>query len=233
MCGRFSQSYTWQEMYDSYNLIRPSTPQNLEPRYNIAPTQWVQVVRHAEDGNELNLMYWGLVPFFWKKPLSEKKFSSFNARSETVATTNSYRGPYKYRRCIIPVSGFYEWQRPKRKGQAPIYFKSRTDGILSLAALWDEWADPQSSDILESCTIVTTQSNEVVKPYHDRMPVILTQEQGMEWMTTPPEKAHKLSQIMKPCSPEMLTAYRVSPAVNNVRHEDADCIKPLKEDLFD
>jgi len=224
VCGRFSQHYTWQEIHDGFDLVRPAAPRNLEPRYNIAPTQTVDVVRAADSGNELVHMRWDLVPFFWKKPLKDKKFSTFNARAETLATANSFRAAFRHRRCIVPVSGFYEWRRPKQKGQPPVYFSSADGTPLALAGLWDQWVDPGSGDPLLSCTIVTTEPNAMVKPLHNRMPVILTRSEAETWMRTDPDHAADLRALLRPCSPDLMSSRQVSAFVNSTRNEGPGCI---------
>src|SRR3954453_135858 len=140
MCGRFTQNYTWQEVHDFLNFL--GAPLNLRPRYNIAPTTMIDVVRLGKNGRELIKMRWGLVPFFWKKSLKEVP-ATFNARAETVAEKPMFREAFKRRRCIIPTSGFFEWTGGK--GDRQPHFFTAADGspILAFAGLWDKWRDPQ------------------------------------------------------------------------------------------
>ena len=140
MCGRFTQHLSWAELQRLADLI--GQPRNLAPRYNIAPTTQIEVIRLGLEGNELVPMRWGLVPSWWKKPLSELP-STFNARAETVAEKPMFRSALKSRRCIIPASGFYEWTGP-RGAKTPHYFSAPSGEPLAFAGLWETWRDPES-----------------------------------------------------------------------------------------
>ena len=149
MCGRFTQSYTWRELVELYRLTQPA--RNLRPRYNIAPTTAIDVVRLADGSPELVQMRWGLIPGWWKKTAKEVP-STFNARAETVAEKPMFRSAFKRTRCIVPASGYFEW-RPTQGGGKQPYFISAADGsVLSIAGLWDEWKDPETSEKVLSCT---------------------------------------------------------------------------------
>ena len=138
MCGRYTQSYTWRELVELYRLTQPA--RNLRPRYNIAPTTAIDVVRLADAGPELVPMRGGLIPSWWKKTAKEVP-STFNARAETVAQKSMFRTAFKRTRCIVPASGYYEW-RPAEDGKQP-YFISAADGaVLSIAGLWDQSSSP-------------------------------------------------------------------------------------------
>jgi len=171
MCGRFTQSYTWRELVELYRLTQPA--RNLRPRYNIAPTTAIDVLRLAETGPELVPMRSGLIPGWWKKTAKEVP-STFNARAETVAQKPMFRSAFKRTRCIVPASGYYEW-RAVEGGKQP-YFISATDGgVLSIAGLWDEWRDPETSEPVLSATLIVTAANDFTRAIHDRMPVLLGQ----------------------------------------------------------
>jgi putative SOS response-associated peptidase YedK len=178
MCGRFTQHYTWQEVHAFLSLFGDlGTPRNLQPRYNIAPTTFIDVVttrvRDREIvGREMVPMRWGLVPAWWKKSRKDVP-ATFNARAETVAEKPMFRGAFKYRRCIIPASGFYEWTGGKGARQ-PRYF-SAADGssVLAFAGLWDSWMDRENADEVISATIIVSGASAWMEPYHDRMPVLL------------------------------------------------------------
>ncbi len=172
MCGRFTQRYTWNEVHTFLNVF--GTPLNLRPRYNIAPTTPVDVVRlDAEGRRELVSMRWGLVPFFWKKGLKEVP-ATFNARAETVHEKPMFRDAFRRRRCIIPASGFFEWTGEKSDRQP--HFFSAADGspVLAFAGLWDKWRDPATGDEVQSCTMVVSGASPWMEKYHDRMPVMLS-----------------------------------------------------------
>jgi putative SOS response-associated peptidase YedK len=156
MCGRFVQRYDWNEVQDLYEL--PDGPaRNLQAHYNIAPTDPVEVVRLDADGaTELVSTRWGLVPWWWTKPLKQVP-ASFNARAETVASKPMFRDAFKRHRCIIPASGYYEWL--KTPGGTQPYFISAADGaVLSFAGLWDHWKNPETGKRKASCTIIVTNA---------------------------------------------------------------------------
>lgn len=152
MCGRFTQKYTWREVHDFLDL-RAEAPRNLRPRYNIAPTTAVDVVRATDTGRELGSMRWGLVPAWWKKPLKEMP-ATFNARAESVEEKPMFRDAFKRRRCIIPISGFYEWTGDKKARQP--HFFSAADGapVMAVAGLWDRWRDPAGIEVLQPAEVV-------------------------------------------------------------------------------
>lgn len=171
MCGRFTQMMTWAELEGLYS-IHDKNLSNLEPRYNISPTDPALVVRRDSKGDmKLEQMRWWLVPFFWKKSLKEVP-PAFNARAETVATTSLFNEAFQRRRCIVPASGFYEWTGDK-KARLPWYITS-ADGLpLSFADLYERWKNPETAETIQSCTIITTAANAFMSNIHDRMPVIL------------------------------------------------------------
>ena len=172
LCGRFTQNYTWAEIRAFLNVFGP--PVNLQPRYNIAPTTMVDVVRLVDGHRALTKMRWGLVPFFWKKGLKEMP-ATFNARAETVAGKPMFRDAFKRnRRCIIPASGFYEWTGGKKERLPHLFTATDGSPVLAFAGLWDRWKEPESGEEVLSCTIIVSGASAWMEPYHDRMPVILT-----------------------------------------------------------
>ena len=180
MCGRFTQNYTWEEVYEFLNVF--GTPRNLRPRYNIAPTTNVDVIRLDREGRrELVSMRWGLVPFFWKKSLKEVP-ATFNARAETIAEKPMFRDSFKRRRCIIPASGFFEWTDETDGKQPHLFTAADGSPILAFAGLWDRWIDPATKEEILSCTIIVSGASEWMTPYHDRMPVLLRAEDFDAWL---------------------------------------------------
>ncbi len=188
MCGRFTQNLSWAEIHRLADLI--GQPRNLAPRFNIGPTTPIEVIRAGEAGNELVPMYWGLVPSWWKKPLKELP-STFNARAETLIERPMFRGAFKYRRCIVPASGFYEWTGVKG-AKTPHYFTSRDGWPLALAGLWDHWSGLDGGDDLPNATIIVGAANIWMQRFHDRMPVILDWRDAEAWLRgeTPVELLH-------------------------------------------
>ena len=178
MCGRFTQNYTWAEVEAFLDLAGDRS--NLQPHYNLAPTDTVHVVTNAAPWR-LTPMRWWLVPYWWKKPLKDVP-ATFNARADSLANKPMFRDAFKRRRCIIPASGFYEWTGPKTDRQ-PHYFTA-ADGapILAFAGLWDTWRHPETGDDVLSCTIVVTGGSEWMQRYHDRMPVILDRSGRNAWL---------------------------------------------------
>jgi putative SOS response-associated peptidase YedK len=150
MCGRFTQSYTWRELVELYRLTQPA--RILRPRYNIAPTTAVDVVRLADTGSELVPMRWGLIPGWWKKTAKEAP-STFNARAETVAQKPMFRSAFKRTRCIVPASGYYEW-RAAEGGKQPYFISAAKGEVLSIAGLWDQWKDPETGESVLSYTLI-------------------------------------------------------------------------------
>jgi putative SOS response-associated peptidase YedK len=185
MCGRFTRHYTWQQIQRMYGLIAPAS--NLQPRFNICPTTNVDAVVARDGQRELLSMRWGLVPNWWNKPLKEMKLATFNARAETVMEKPIFRDASRRSRCLIPVSGYYEWQNTP-EGKQPYYYFTRRDGeVMTIAALWDEWTDKASGETLKSCCMVIKEANRLVAQVHDRMPVILKPKDFQQWEQGQPQ----------------------------------------------
>jgi putative SOS response-associated peptidase YedK len=219
MCGRFTRYYTWEQIWQMYNLSVPagSIP-NLRPRYNVCPTDPVDVVLPGEDGRKYQEMRWGLVPYWWSKPLKELRVASFNARVETVVTKPFFRDAFKKRRCLMPVSGYYEWQATP-EGKQPHYFTAR-DGspVLTVAALWDEWKDRANPDKpFRSCTMIITQPNDFVAEVHDRMPALLRPDQIEGWLS-----GAMSAEDLRPVDNDYLQRVPVSKRVNSSKADDND-----------
>jgi len=217
MCGRFTSLLSPELLSVIYGILAPP---DLLPRYNIAPSQPVLVVRQDDSGQrELATVNWGLIPSWAKDP--KIGHSLINARSETIAEKPSFRTAFRRRRCIIPASGFYEWVHVGHTKQ-PWYIKGSKDVPLSLAGLWEHWKSPDDS-VIETCTIITTTANELMAPLHDRMPVILPLDSISSWLD-PNTRSDQLTKLLRPCASEMLAAYTVSNLVNNPRFDSPSCI---------
>jgi len=206
MCGRFTQSYTWCELYDTCQ------PVNIAPRYNIAPTTMIDVVVPHETGRDLPTVRWSLIPSWWKKTAKEAT-STFNARAETVATKPMFRTAFKRRRCLIPASGYYEWKATST-GKQPYYISARDVSVLSFAGLWDEWRDIETGEAVKSCTIIVTDANALTRQIHDRMPVVIAPEQFEPWLT-----GVAGIELLKPAPENMLQMWPVSRKVNRVGND--------------
>ena len=215
MCGRFTRKYSWREIWELYRLTSPAS--NLEPRYNVCPTTIIDTVVARSSGRELIPMRWGLVPSWWQKPLKELKIASFNARAETVTEKPFFHDAFWGKRCLIPVSGYYEWQDTPG-GKQPHYFTAR-DGspVLTVAGSWDEWIDIETRQPMKSCAMIITQANDFVGEVHDRMPVLLRPDEFERWLSG---KAGR--ELLKPPANEMLQRWPVSRRVNSSRAGDDD-----------
>ena len=222
MCGRFTLIAPGEAVAEHFQL---SEIPNLKPRYNIAPTQPVAAVRISPNTGDRELTYfnWGLIPRWAKDPTIGSRM--INARSETAAEKPSFRVAFKYRRCLVPADGFYEWQKTNGQKQ-PVRIQMSDGGLFAIAGLWEHWASPDGSEI-ESCTLLTTEPNERLRPVHNRMPVILPPEDYDLWLDTGAQHPGEVQLLLRPYPAEEMTFYPVSSYVNNPRNEDPLCIEPL------
>ncbi len=219
MCGRFTQYFTYADLHAYWNAFAdPNTPAplgNLQPRYHICPTDPIVAVLQTKAGLSLERVRWGLAPFWWKQPL-KKLPATFNARAETVATKPMFREAFKQRRCIIPASGYYEWQ-DRADGKQPWYFTAATgEPILLIAGLWETWKNPEPpNETLRSATMVITEPNKFTAALHDRMPVLLTKETMGDWLS-----GAKGEELLKPAPETAVQAWPVSRKVNSSKAPD-------------
>ena len=221
MCGRFLLTTPAPGVADLFGLDEAPA---LSPRYNIAPGQPVAVVRIAEDGDrrECVSLRWGLVPSWAADPGGAGRL--INARAETAAQKPSFRAPFRRRRCLVPADGFYEW-RPAGRRKQPFAFRLRGGGPFALAGLWDRWLGPGGT-VLETATILTTAANDVVRPVHDRMPVLLRPEDHAAWLDPGRQHAEELLPLLAPFPAELMTAAAVGAWVSDARHEGPRCLEP-------
>lgn len=215
MCGRFSQKTDAARLAEFFEMDA-DWPEWVDHN-NIAPTQQVVAVRcnPVTQKRELVALYWGLIPHWSKDRSIGAKL--FNARSETVVEKPSFRDAFRQRRCIVPADCFFEWKKVG-KLKTPICVQSRQSEPLALAGLWESWQDPNNG-IVESCTILTTTPSELLKPIHNRMPVILSRNGWQEWLTQSSDLTH-LHKLCVPCPAENLMAYEVSRSINNLRNDE-------------
>ncbi|AFY56398.1 hypothetical protein Riv7116_3958 [Rivularia sp. PCC 7116] len=226
MCGRFTLIAEPDRLKEMFEVSDISNCQ-LEPRYNIAPTQTVATVLYDSESKkrQCQLLRWGLIPS-WSK---DSKIGSrmINARAETLAEKPSFRSAFKRRRCLVLADGFYEWKKLADKKQ-PYYFQLQDKQPFAFAGLWEEWQSPENEKI-NSCTIITTDANELLQPIHNRMPVILQQPDYEQWLDPHLQKTELLQQLLHPYLSEKMTSYAVSIRVNNPNHNSLECIKPERE----
>lgn len=220
MCGRFAQRTSPKTLAKQFKV---SEVPSVEARYNIAPTQNILAVQETPDGREMKWLKWGLVPS-WAKDASMGA-RLINARSETVTEKPAFRNAFKRRRCLIPADGFYEWQRTADKKQ-PYFFQLKEEQLFGFAGLWDSWKGEDGS-VIESCTILTTEANEVLAPVHNRMPVILHQDDYDLWLDEDERKQELLKDLLQPYPASEMISYPVSTLVNSTRNKGADLIEQL------
>jgi len=219
MCGRFSLFASSQELADG-TLCRRLVGFREERRYNIAPGQWVIVVRPEKGERVPEIARWGLVPAWAKDPLAGPH--PINARAEGIEAKPAFRGAFRHGRCLIPASGFYEWKRVGKE-KRPFFIRPRGgDGIFVFAGLRSTWAGAEGE--LQTCTIITTAPNELMADIHDRMPVILTPQDQAAWLDPENRRADSL---LQPCPVSAMEAYPVAPAVGNARNEGPELVRPL------
>lgn len=224
MCGRFiltadpgmlKETYPWLEVSGEFN-----------PRYNVAPTQPVATVPNNGQ-NRLDFFIWGLVPS-WAKDFSIGN-RLINARAETLAEKPSFRAAYRRRRCLILADGFYEWRRETTsKGKTPFLFRMKGDNPFAFAGLWEVWNSKDGSEIY-TCTIITTEANELVGQIHNRMPVILHPDSHALWLDPGEKSPLELNDLLKPFPSDKMRAYPVSKLVNNPKNDELACIQPVEE----
>jgi putative SOS response-associated peptidase YedK len=191
---------------------------NWPPYYNAAPTNMLPIVRNGDEGRELSLAHWGLIPWFSKD--GKPSFSTVNARSEGVQSAASYRDPFKKRRCLVPASGYIEWTGPKTDRQ-PHYFTRADGNPMAIAGLWERWRSKDGPETKDSFTIVTTAANRFAAQFHDRMPVVLEQDSWDLWLKGEPDVA---AALMIPARENALAERRVSKAINNVKNTEAEVL---------
>jgi putative SOS response-associated peptidase YedK len=223
MCGRYRLSRRRQLVEEYFGAA--SEEYEWGPRYNVAPSQPVPVIRQdaREPARRLSKMRWGLVPSWSTDP--SIGYKTINARSETVATTPSFREPFKSQRCLIPADGFYEWKR-EGKTKQPYCFEVNGGELFAFAGLWDKWINLQG-EVIESCTILTTTPNTLLADFHDRMPVILSPDNYDLWLGPAFRNTASVSEVLLPFDSAMMRCYPVSTRVNQVQNDDPDCAKPV------
>jgi putative SOS response-associated peptidase YedK len=220
MCGRFTLFASGKQLAQRFELTQ--TPL-FEPRYNIAPTQSVAAVRLTPGGRELALLRWGLIPSWATDPAIGNKL--LNARCETVAEKPSFRSAFRHRRCLIPASGFYEWHKAGTGRKQPYFIRPRADDLFAFAGLWERWNAPQGG-LIESCTILTTEANELMRPLHERMPVLLDADAKATWLD-PHAPADALRALFVPFPSERMDISPVDSWVSNPKHEGPRCLEPV------
>lgn len=221
MCGRFTLTVDPAELQDTFsNYIFPP---KFAPRFNIAPSQPVLAVPN-DDRFTADFFLWGLIPMWAKDPSIGSRL--INARGETVAEKPSFRGSFKYKRCLILADGFYEWKaNPGKKTKTPYYIHMADRKPFALAGLWDTWESPDGSS-LKTCTIITTTPNELMAELHDRMPVIIHPRDYGKWLDASPQTPENLLPLIKPFPADNMSAHPVSTLVNKPANDSPELVVP-------
>lgn len=224
MCGRYTLTLTPEEMKRLFRY--PETP-NFPPRYNIAPTQPIAIVAATHGERHFRLVRWGLIPSWVKDPSSFTLL--INARSETAAEKPAFRAGMRHRRVLIPASGFYEWRRDGKEKQA-FFIRPRHGGGIAFAGISEDWLGADGSEI-DTAAILTTEANHLVGAIHDRMPVIIREEDFDAWLDTDGVQPKDLKRLLSPAPDELLEAIPVSARVGAVRNDDPAVQSPIGEPL--
>jgi len=224
MCGRYRLSRRKQIIEEYFDCDQWNDDWN--PRYNIAPTQPVPVIRQhpKEPARQISLMKWGLIPHWAKDP--SVAMGTINAKSETAATKPAFRDPLKLRRCLIPADGFYEWTKTGTSKQ-PFCFEVHEGELFAFAGLWDGWKDA-TGNWSRTCSILTTTPNAVTSTVHDRMPVILDPARYDLWLDPGMQNVAAISELLKPLDARLMRCYPVTTRVNHVANDDEECLRAVE-----
>jgi putative SOS response-associated peptidase YedK len=225
MCGRFALNETPLKLAEFFQL---SGNLDLFPSWNIAPSTNIYSITADDEGSRhLQLMKWGLIPSWAKDATIGNKLA--NARGETIAEKPSFRTAFKYHRCILPASGFYEW-KGERGSKQPWYISLKSGNPMAFAGLWERW-HAKDGEPIDGCCIITTDANDLMKNIHDRMPVILDQCQWSSWLSPHEHQAKNLLPMIHPCEPDLLQAWPVTRELNRVGlRNDAGLIEPISSE---
>lgn len=223
MCGRYRLTRKKEILAEHFG-IEPDD--NWQPRYNVAPTQDIAVIRqHRDEPKRIaSVMRWGLIPFWSKDP--NAGFKMINARAEDVAEKPAFREALRKRRCLIPADGFYEWQKSGGK-KRPFCFTMADDSLFAFAGIWERWKNPEGQWI-ETCSIITTTPNQLTEDVHDRMPVILHPEDYDLWLDPGFHNVKELQSMLRPYEADQMKRYEVSNRVNAVQNDDPEVIAPAE-----
>ena len=223
MCGRFTNRYSWSELHALYQLSPGAPESNFRPRYNIAPTDTVPIVRLKNAKRELALVKWGLIPTGSKDASGAAKM--INARAETVSDKPAFRSAFRHRRCLVPADGFYEWKKLTAKEKQPYFITLKEKAPFAFAGLYEKTFLKDAS--VETFTIITCAPNGLVGELHDRMPVILAPEQWRAWLGEELVSPDKVKSLLKPFAAEKMECWQVDRRVGNVKYDDSTLVEKL------
>ena len=221
MCGRYRLTRKKEILAEHFGI---EPPDNWQPRYNVAPTQDIPVIRQdsKQPKRIAATMRWGLIPIWSKDP--KMGYKMINARSEGIIEKPAFSDALKKRRCLIPADGFYEWQKSGGK-KKPFCFTMADEALFAFAGIWERWKDPEGKWI-ETCSIITTTPNKLTEDVHDRMPVILHPEDYDLWLDPGFHDTATLTGLLRPYEAEAMKRFEVSTRVNSVENDDPDLLNP-------
>jgi putative SOS response-associated peptidase YedK len=223
MCGRFTLTVNPAEQQEPFNNF--TFPEKFAPRFNIAPTQPILAIPN-DDQFTADFFVWGLIPMWAKDPNIGSRL--INARAETLPEKPAFRGSLKYKRCLILADGFYEWKTVEgKKSKTPFFIHMKDRKPFAFAGLWDSWNSPEGSQV-KSCTIITTEPNELMSLLHNRMPVILHPRDYDKWLDPSPQTPDQLMSLLKPFPADAMDAYPVTPLVNKPANDLPELVVPAK-----
>jgi putative SOS response-associated peptidase YedK len=223
MCGRYTLKTPVERISEKFQFPQVIP---LKPRYNIAPSQPVAVVRLLPDDTDrkLAMLRWGLLPAWVKEPTKVQQ--PINAKAQTAAEKPMFRDAFKRRRCLVPADRFYEWKQDGGRKQ-PVYIHLKDGEPFAIAGLWEHW-EGQDGEVIESCTLLTTEPNDMLAPIHNRMPVILDPKDYARWLDPGLQEADGVKPLLRPYPSDLMTAYSISLRVNNPKNDDSQCLEPLR-----
>jgi len=224
MCGRFTLTASVDQLMDRFDIEFFLQEEEYFPSYNVAPSQSVLAVINDGSRNKMGFLRWGLIPP-WAKDMSIG-YKMINARAETLTEKPSFRNAYKKKRCLIVADSFYEWKRIDSKTKIPMRIKLKSNDLFAMAGLWENWKSPDGKSIY-SCSVITTDPNELVQDIHDRMPVILRPEDEKYWLDPAITDTTKLNLLLKPLELDLMEAYEVSPLVNSPKNNSIELIQKI------
>lgn len=219
MCGRFTLATNTQKLAEAFAGFE--VPAELPARYNIAPTQPIAVVANNGE-HKVEFFHWGLIPSWAKDPKIGNQM--INARAETLAEKPSFKNAYKRRRCLVLADGFYEWKKEEGSTKTPMYIRLASGDPFAFAGLWEMWQTAE--DTILSCTIITTDPNDLMAQIHNRMPVILPPDAYQQWLDPAERSPDQLQSLLQPYPAELMTAYPISKMVNSPKNDSPTLIEP-------
>lgn len=225
MCGRFTLTLSAEQIEARFGV---PLPPHYQPRYNIAPTQEIFALIADAGGRRVETFRWGLIPHWAQDPTIAQRL--INARAETLFAKPSFRDAVRKRRCLVIADGFYEWRATARGKKTPVYIRLKSREPFGFAGLWETW-NPPAGQTLKTCTIITTEPNELIKPIHTRMPVIVPRELEGFWLELSPKTDRELERVLQPYAAEEMELFEVSPLVNSATSEGPACIEPVTRSL--